>query len=80
MSDFEVSSPEGQDPRVHEDICGVIEFRGSTEFICIAKPHAKVYQRRVSDRTHRRGDPIFSTSIKADQHYFVNRWPNRSKE
>lgn len=69
-----------QDHRVRDDICGVTEIWGGTEFICIRPPHAAVYTRNTSDRTHTKGDLIFSAAPQGDRHHFVNRWPNRKKE
>lgn len=70
-----------EDPRVREGICGVTHI-GCTgiEWICVIPPHAKVYNRRTSSKTHKKGDLIFNTNKKVDQHYFVNRWPNRQKD
>lgn len=58
-------------------ICGVTTFTEHIEWICVRSVHGDVYQRKTGDRTHNKGDMIFSTSPKADQHHFVNRWPNR---
>ena len=64
-----------------EGICGVTFIGGSgIEWICIEKVHAEIYYRKSSDRTHRKGALIYSEGFRADQHYFVNRWPNRNKE
>lgn len=63
------------DPRTERhDICGVT-FIGATgiEWICIKEVHAKIY-------TSRKGKVVYDTNPNADRHYFVNRWPNRSKK
>lgn len=71
---------EEDDPRIEQDICGIktTDIAGR-EWICINKPHDTVYFRRTSDRTHHRGDPIFSSNPSVGKHYMVNRWPNREK-
>jgi len=71
-----------EDPRLNkEDLCRVTTIGGTgIEWICINKVHAEVYQRRSSDKNHKKGDAIFSSAPKADQHYFVPRWPNRPKK
>jgi hypothetical protein len=60
------------DPRTEaSDICGfVLNPGGSIEWVCIEKPHAKIYQSR-------KGKIIYDRNPRADQHYFVNRYPNR---
>lgn len=71
-----------EDPRAQrEGICGVTTM-GATgiEWICIKPAHAKIYTRRSGDRTHKKGEVIFSDSPQADQHYFVNRYPYRNQE
>lgn len=61
-----------EDPRVTQDICGVTTIIGLTEFICIRKTHAKIYQRR-------NGGIAYESNPRVDNHYFVNRWPNRHR-
>lgn len=69
------------DHRIKEDICGVGHVdQSGREWVCISKPHDTVYFRRKSDRTHHRGDPVFSSNPGVDKHYMVNRWPNRKKD
>lgn len=60
------------------DICGLTRT-GPTgiEWICIAAVHDVAYVRKSGDRTHRKGDLIFSNNPKSEQHYWVRRWPNR---
>lgn len=74
-----VGEPE-EDLRIVKDICGVGHI-GPTgiEWICIKKPHDTVYFRKSSDRSHHRGDPVFSNNAGVGRHYMVNRWPNREK-
>lgn len=68
-----------EDDRVkREGICGVTRIGPSgIEWICVKQVHGKVYERKTSGRTYKKGDPIFSESMSNFQHYFVNRWPNR---
>lgn len=69
-----------QDERVVSGICRVT-YIGSTgiEWICINKPHAKIYQRHHSSQNGRWSSPIFSNNPGVDRHYFINRWPNRAQ-
>lgn len=70
-----------EDSRVKGVICGVKRTGPSgIEWVCVKKPHGEVYTRRTSDRTHHRGDPIYSDNPGVDKHYFVNRYPNHDKE
>jgi len=73
------------DPRIHEDICGVTITPFGIERICIREPHLKVY--RVKRRS-RRGEvyeaeqdqspPRPGETVQGDRHYFVRRWQHRS--
>lgn len=60
------------DPRTEQSgICGVVDHRGGPiEWVCINPVHADVYRSR-------RGKTIYSSNPRVDQHYFVNRYPNR---
>jgi hypothetical protein len=64
------------DPRIKETgICGITCIGGSgIEWVCIRQVHAKVYNR------HKNGAPIYDNNRRADQHYFVPRWPNRKEK
>lgn len=59
-----------EDPRVQKGICGVTKNSGRFEWICIKRPHARVYSRRS-------GSLVFENNPNVDRHYFVNRYPNR---
>lgn len=63
-----------EDPRAaREDICGAIVQGDKYEWICIKKPHDKVYRRKT-------GLDVFASSGAATQHYFINRYPNQGKD
>lgn len=47
------------------------------EWVCVRPVHAKVYQRRSSDRTHKKGDPVYSDNKAANAHHFRRKYPNR---
>lgn len=76
-----------EDPRALEDnICGLTQVVGRTEFICINKPHDPEYMRRNTDKNHRGyvsgtgSDPQRGRAPYYEYHFMVNRWPNRRKE
>lgn len=82
-----------ENPRAKGEKCRAIYIGGTgIEWICIREPHNKGYKRRTGDLTHRRGEIVYGTgahldgpdrggrAATADQHYFVNRWPNRKRE
>jgi hypothetical protein len=63
------------------DICGLTKIGASgIEWICINPPHDKDYIRRSGDKTHYRGTYKPSSNPKTDQHYWVNRYPYRTKQ
>lgn len=68
-----------EDPRIKvPGICGVTIMGASgIEWICIRKVHQIVYHRRVSDRSHTRGDMVFAENPNSAFHYVVPRWPGR---
>lgn len=67
-----------EDPRVKEERCRVTRV-GPTgiEWICIKPVHAKIYYRKVGDKSHKKGDRIYANNPQVDYHYMVNRWPGR---
>lgn len=75
-ADDDILGPEH--PKVVPGICGVtVHGESAIEWICVKKPHAKIYTRKTTTRRNSAGDLIFSNNPTADRHYFVNRWPNR---
>lgn len=80
-----------EDPRsLKPDICHVIKI-GVTgvEWVCIKSVHNTEYRRKATDATHHGfvdgtgahpERPFGMRAPKADQHYFVRRYPYRSKE
>lgn len=63
-----------EDPRAaRDDICGVVVQGNKYEWICIKKPHDKLYRRTD-------GNPVFASAGSATQHYFINRYPNQAKD
>lgn len=64
--------PRRKDPRTEQPgICGVVDNRGgSIEWVCINPVHGDIYRSR-------NGKTIYSSNPRVDQHYFVNRYPNR---
>lgn len=69
-----------ENPRIGENACRVTEICGDTEWICIRTVHAKLYRRKSSSGPHKKGDIRYDYRPSAEQHYFVNRWPNRNRE
>lgn len=75
-----------EDPRVHENICGVTRI-GATgiEWICIKEPHDKEYKRhsRPGYSYGTGAHPEYANPMvrapQAERHYMVNRWPNRKQ-
>lgn len=62
-----------EDERITDDICGVALQTENIEWVCIKKPHAKIYRGR-------NGRVIFNTNPSADKHYFINRYPYGQKK
>lgn len=55
------------------DICGVIDVRGSTEFICVRRPH-------VNLRLVRPDESAKNIKFTPNSHFFKRRYPYRTKE
>ncbi len=55
-------------------LCRVTVNNGNgIEWMCRLPVHAKIYRRR-------NGQVVYDNNPKADQHFFVNRYPYRNKE
>lgn len=75
-----MGDPHTPDPRVLEPgICGLTRITGDTEWVCIKKVHGLAYTRRRSDRTHRAGNIITNDTPSGLAHYFVSKYPYRSR-
>lgn len=55
------------------DICGVVDVRGNTEFICTKPPHVKL-------RLVRDGETAQSIKQQFNPHRFESRYPYITKE
>lgn len=65
------------DPRAErEGICGVTKQTGGTEWICVRPVHDAGTDGNNRYAFQAGGAVYFP---QADRHYFVNRWPGRSR-